>query len=339
MNRKQRLEALLGGNYADLVQLDTGRQAQLPKVTPPAPQPVAPAKDAQVPAKGKEGDDADEEDFDEYLKSVGNASGERRARRSRVPSDGVAGEGVRMSLETRTMEDTNAAKFCPLIAVSRFPYKYLHGKLSDSVAKGFFDQGKFFRRTWDLQVEEFLIEINEALRGKITIPVDQEAGFLIEFAAEGLPTPKFLGVSRSREHKDELVARIPPPTDDVDLIPPGCTGLQFDAYTDKLRHCYEATRNKKSKSGGKGGKGSKGSKSKDPRTRMREWAESLRRTQCYLGLRPPRKQGISAPGPQQGSWEEHEALERGWQKASGNILPPLQDSVPPQYEMSEAPIF
>lgn len=40
--------------------------------------------------------------------------------------------------------------FCPAIALSRFPYKFIHDNMSQTVASEFFDGGKFWERTWDL---------------------------------------------------------------------------------------------------------------------------------------------------------------------------------------------
>lgn len=40
--------------------------------------------------------------------------------------------------------------FCPLMAVARFPYRYIQGGLSQTVASRFFDRGKFWERSWDL---------------------------------------------------------------------------------------------------------------------------------------------------------------------------------------------
>ena len=43
-----------------------------------------------------------------------------------------------------------SGSFCPLIAVSRYPYRFIHGELSQRVSSKFFDQGKFWKRSWDL---------------------------------------------------------------------------------------------------------------------------------------------------------------------------------------------
>lgn len=51
---------------------------------------------------------------------------------------------------TEAPHDPLKQQFCPLLAVSRFPYRYIQGELSQQVASRFFDQGKFWNRCWDL---------------------------------------------------------------------------------------------------------------------------------------------------------------------------------------------
>lgn len=40
--------------------------------------------------------------------------------------------------------------FCPILAVSKFPYRYIPKKDSESVAAKFFNVGQFWLRKWDL---------------------------------------------------------------------------------------------------------------------------------------------------------------------------------------------
>jgi hypothetical protein len=40
--------------------------------------------------------------------------------------------------------------FCPITALSRFPYHHIRGDLMQTVAGRFFDKGQFWGRTWDL---------------------------------------------------------------------------------------------------------------------------------------------------------------------------------------------
>jgi hypothetical protein len=45
---------------------------------------------------------------------------------------------------------TLAESYCPVVALSRFPYRYLRGEMSQKVASRFFDANKFWDRHWDL---------------------------------------------------------------------------------------------------------------------------------------------------------------------------------------------
>lgn len=42
--------------------------------------------------------------------------------------------------------------FCPIVAVSKYPYKFVPQYLSEQIAKGFFDEEKFWYRPWDMLV-------------------------------------------------------------------------------------------------------------------------------------------------------------------------------------------
>ena len=54
---------------------------------------------------------------------------------------------------TQDLQDTTiceSGSFCPLVAVSRFPYKFIRGDLTQPVANEFFAEGKFWKRRLDL---------------------------------------------------------------------------------------------------------------------------------------------------------------------------------------------
>lgn len=44
------------------------------------------------------------------------------------------------------MED----RFCAYYGILRYPYRYLHGEVSERVSKGYFVEGKFQARGWNL---------------------------------------------------------------------------------------------------------------------------------------------------------------------------------------------
>ena len=40
--------------------------------------------------------------------------------------------------------------FCPFLAVTKFPYKYVEGSFRQPIATAFFDEGKIYNRSWHL---------------------------------------------------------------------------------------------------------------------------------------------------------------------------------------------
>lgn len=52
--------------------------------------------------------------------------------------------------ESQTKNVHLNGSFCPAISLSRFPYKFIRDNISQSVASEFFDEGKFWERSWDL---------------------------------------------------------------------------------------------------------------------------------------------------------------------------------------------
>lgn len=40
--------------------------------------------------------------------------------------------------------------FCPFLAITKFPYKYVDSAFRQPIATAFFDEGKIYNRSWDL---------------------------------------------------------------------------------------------------------------------------------------------------------------------------------------------
>ncbi|OJJ51670.1 hypothetical protein ASPZODRAFT_447596 [Penicilliopsis zonata CBS 506.65] len=192
--------------------------------------------------------------------------------------------------------------FSPLLAVSRFPYKYIRGDLSQAVAKKFFDGGKFWTRGWDLyyihvppsvgyrplllvptsQAERFLTEINEALECDLSMSKDGRLGLVLVFSNNNAPKPTYLGKSTNKQTKDELEQSIPESVEvySQDGYPVDCEKDQralFDDFCKMIEAGVDATKNKKA---------SKARKQEFRLQFQHGWARCLRRTQCYFGLRP-----------------------------------------------------
>lgn len=156
MDRKARLNLLIGGADSELWNLDAGRQALIPKEeqkqlsTTSSTQVQVSKTTAPAVADGASSSEIE----DEYLQCVGNVSlpNESRRYRRKGRKTGVnASPGyANLSLKEMIQEDLEVGAFCPLLAVSKFPYKFVRNSSADKIAKGFFDQGKFWLRTWDL---------------------------------------------------------------------------------------------------------------------------------------------------------------------------------------------
>ncbi|KAI9371881.1 hypothetical protein BJX61DRAFT_481700 [Aspergillus egyptiacus] len=184
--------------------------------------------------------------------------------------------------------------FCPLAAISRFPYHHIRGDLKQRVASKFFDKGQFWERDWDLyyihatprfggrhlllvpasQVRHLLKEINKTLDCSLSIPSSEDKGLLLNFNRDGFPQPIFLGRSTDRASKDSLESTIPP-SSGLRLIP-NCVDDEISAFEKMMEAALSAAKSKSK------------SKAKKQRTRFQremETSDTIRRVQCYLGLR------------------------------------------------------
>lgn len=137
MGRAERLK-LLFGDEASLLQMDTHLKVPTESV---ATKEIAESQEDEIPEKQNE---------QPVQVSV-------QAEPKPIPvymSDEVEKEQRQESIITKISPGQDAANssgsFCPLIAVSRYPYRFIHGELSQRVASEFFDQGKFWKRSWDL---------------------------------------------------------------------------------------------------------------------------------------------------------------------------------------------
>ncbi|KAB8232751.1 hypothetical protein ETB97_004320 [Aspergillus alliaceus] len=192
------------------------------------------------------------------------------------------------SVESHRSHD---GSFSPLLTISRYAYKFVKGELSQRLANQFFDGGKFWNRCWDLhyiklppqiglchlilvptsQVRDFFQEINHALQCNLAL---SDEGLILNFHKEGFPQPIFIGRSTSRETKDRLESQVPASSGRT--CPSSGMDEQFLAFEQMIETAWETTRNRK-----------KPSKAKQQLRiqNQQRLADSLRRTQSYLGLR------------------------------------------------------
>lgn len=102
-----------------------------------------------------------EDGFDEYLSAFSEvARKNKRKKKICSKNDDNKSQG-RASLDLSTSMASHDAfgatlcgnggrLFCPISAVSRFPYKYIRGNAGEQIAQRFFNEGKFWNRSWDM---------------------------------------------------------------------------------------------------------------------------------------------------------------------------------------------
>lgn len=167
------------------------------------------------------------------------------------------------------------------------------------------------------------------------IPSEDHLGFLIRFADDGTPRPRYLGRSSSREEKEDMEAAIPlPPSEHYEPTEEYSTAASqaFAAFKAKIEAAVEATRRKS--------KAKKAKKQQDQIEKMRGWCRSSKRTQCYLGLRPRVLREIQHPGSKDAaSWEEEKQTEQEFELARGTSVLPLDVNQPAPCSFAGEPIF
>ncbi|KAK2757103.1 hypothetical protein FQN54_005072 [Arachnomyces sp. PD_36] len=365
MDRMERLNLLFQGDE-DLLQKRSGIYADSHSSAAMGEQATSVVPNTKVPAtSGEPTAQSDSEDgFDEYLKYFADtakknarrqaAGNERKARvkkgnhgaRENIRGGVVSGDNWLNGASEMEMGGPIPPFFCPAIPLSRFPYKYVSRELSDSIAKRFFDGGKFWNRSWELyyvhpppdisnrpillipasQAQELIATINKALQCDISIPSDSDEGLLLPFAEDGTPQPKFLGLSTSREMKEQLEQRIEPPVDGEHLPPDECTPAMdrsFAAFRQKMEAAVDAARKKN--------KASKAKKRETQIQKQQDWCRSLKRLQCYLGLlrRYPRGDDTAA----------QEQDERNYGPDYGTVAQSLDVNKPVAFLFDREPIF
>lgn len=137
-----------------------------------------------------------------------------------------------------------------------------------------------------LQVQQFLDQIGKRYNIRLTLPMNPELGLLLSFQEKGIPQPRYLGRSSSKDTKDNLVAAIPPRPDnsvDCNILSQGDTGALngiAKAFHEMMEAGLNATKTQS--------KASRQRKRAEKIERQQQWVQSLKRAQCYLGLHPSR---------------------------------------------------
>src|ERR1700733_9488490 len=132
------------------------------------------------------------------------------------------------------------------------------------------------------QVQHLIGQINLAFNMTIDCPSDP---FTVSFFDDGMPQPKHLGISRSRDDLADMKASIPTVPDDyvedfsqVDGRP---TERTFTAFKAKIERIVSSTKNKQAAKKKK--QAAKEKKLYDRFLRQQDWVKQLKRAQRYLG--------------------------------------------------------
>jgi hypothetical protein len=180
------------------------------------------------------------------------------------------------------------------------------------------------------QVKHLIDQINLAFKTTIDCPPDP---FTVSFFDDGMPQPKHLGISRSRDDLTDMKASIPTVPDDygedfsqVDGRP---TERTFTAFKAKIERIISSTKKDK--------QATKQNKFNDRFLRQQDWVKQLKRAQRYLGLRPRATQ-ITAPNSA-ASWAEQQKRHDQDLQASGVLLDPLDTSKPAPYAFESDPVI
>ncbi|KAL8947390.1 MAG: hypothetical protein Q9222_006322 [Ikaeria aurantiellina] len=228
---------------------------------------------------------------------------------SRLTSSTPTGPGVDSKQSAAYIGQTalKDTKFCPLAAVSKWPYKFFVHQDSETISKAFFAAGKFRMRGWTLyyihtllsssnkplilvpatEVQALFDDIKEKLRLVVYFPKpEREPGFLLSFDEPGIPQPQYLGRLDLQHSLDDMEALIPP-YKPVDHDAQRSDDRSFAAFKEKMEDAVEATRQKS--------KHQRDKKKKERIGAKQGWCEQLKRTQCYLGIRPRAEPGLSDP--------------------------------------------
>ena len=141
MGRAERLE-LLFGNEETLLQIDT--HLKVPTVsTVEIPEPL---KDEPV-AKKQDDKPSQQQPVEkvEHPKATQDKDTDQKPKPVQ-PKHPI----IENNPDLQDTTICESGSFCPLVAVSRFPYKFIRGELTQPVANEFFAEGKFWKRWWDL---------------------------------------------------------------------------------------------------------------------------------------------------------------------------------------------
>ena len=130
-----------------------------------------------------------------------------------------------------------------------------------------------------LEVEALLYDINIDFGTSYKMPhPNNEPGFLLNFDEKGCPRPRYLGRVDADISVEDMESKIPASGFKASGEAEVPEDRSFAAFKAKMEAAVQAGKNKT--------KSQKERKKKDRIVSKQTWCDQLKRTQCYLGLRP-----------------------------------------------------
>ncbi|KAG9240102.1 hypothetical protein BJ878DRAFT_320174 [Calycina marina] len=192
--------------------------------------------------------------------------------------------------------------FCSWQSVKTYPYVNIGNIHRQKVAEAFFDKGRVFERSWDFfylyrsadanpkqtpfilvttkQLEHFLKTINQSLMINLTVEAPEDSQFKVMFVDDGTSRPRYLGRTNSKIGFETLRNSCP-----ASYFKPEGEENTFRAASQKS---LEALKGKIDMMplAAKSKKATAQVKKRDARMALqKEWQNSIKRAQRYLGLR------------------------------------------------------
>lgn len=182
------------------------------------------------------------------------------------------------------------------------------------------------------EVQAFFREITIKTGFYLPFPdVTSTPGFDIGFQMEGEPRPRYLGQLTSNVGLPDLQNAIP--TENTTPEEPlALDDRSFAAFRKKLEFAVLAGQNSN--------RAQKEKKKKERVLQKGRWCAQLKRTQCYLGLRPKVVARLEDfDSDPNATWEESRAAEEAYKMAAAINLPPLDPTKPAPYPFNLKVVF
>lgn len=139
-----------------------GGKDNLPPRLPTPPPSLLPASDSNDQCSKEETKDIVDafgnlQTYDDFVNSGPSSHAKGQTVRSHhhvtgLPQDNATeADSSDFTLDPRKGEPAaTGTSFCPFLAISKFPYKYVDSSFRQPIATAFFDEGKIYNRKWDL---------------------------------------------------------------------------------------------------------------------------------------------------------------------------------------------